>query len=143
MPGLSVFYTPDEVLGPTAHAWERALAATRCETPSSQRTLFRDRCCRIGSSVYPGYPLESKETDDVFVCLEGRIYGHDPAATLDELLGVAVTDVDGISAGLRSLAREWDGDFIALIYAKQSQRLWIATDPMGRLPLYTRAAGRA
>ena len=142
MPGLSIAYTSDAASATDAPAWERAVAATRCDTPSSQATLFRDSRCRIGSSVYPGYPLEWRESEHAFACLEGRVFRLDPVAALEELHRIAADGQEDIGVRLRAHLSAWDGDFVALIYAKPGQRLWVATDSMGRLPLYVRTTGR-
>jgi asparagine synthase (glutamine-hydrolysing) len=142
VPGLSIAYTSDTAPATDAPAWERAVAATRCDAPSTQSTLFRDSRCRIGSSVYPGYPLEWRESESAFVCLEGRVDRLEPAAALEDLHRIAADDSEDIGAQLRAHLSAWGGDFVALIYAKPSQRLWIASDSMGRLPLYVRSTGR-
>jgi len=142
VPGLSIFYALDEAVAPGDPTWERALGATQCDALSIQRTLFRDRRCGIGSSTYPGYPLESRETDRVFACLEGRVYGANAADALEGLLADAeAARDDPLGALPRMLARieDWDGDYLVALYTKEDQRLCIVTDPMGRLPLYSGA----
>ena len=143
MPGVSVVYASDGADAPPDATWERALAETRCDAPSSQRTLFQIPRCRLGCSTYPGYPLASRETDRVFVCLEGRVYGAGAGTALDRLL-VDAEAVDSGGPRPTSFARfsEWDGDYIALVHTKADQRLHIVTDPMGRLPLYATFDGK-
>jgi asparagine synthase (glutamine-hydrolysing) len=137
MPGISLVFDFGGGPGPSPESWQRALEQTRCDGPSQQRTLFEDDRFRIGASTYEGYPLQTREDDGAFVCLEGQVYetGHD--ALLDRLLeaGASQPDPQAAPSALR-LLRDLDGDTVAVVYAKRARRLWISVDALGRLPLY-------
>ena len=137
MPGISLVFDFGGGPGPTSESWQQALEQTRCDGPSRQQTLFEDDHFRIGASTYESYPLQTREDDRAFVCLEGQVYeaGHD--ALMDRLLeaGGSQHDPQAAPSALR-LLRDLDGDTVAVVYAKRARRLWISVDALGRLPLY-------
>jgi hypothetical protein len=138
MPGISLVFDFGDGPGPSAESWQQALAQTRCDGPSRQQTLFADDRFRIGASVYAGYPLQTRENDLAFVCLEGLVYEARQDTLMDRLLeaGASPQDPQDSPAGLRPLLRDLDGEYVAVVYSKQARRLWISVDALGRLPLY-------
>ena len=139
MPGLSlVFRVPGKGL-PPRDRWLRALAAAHGDAPSVQTTRFEDACCRIGTDAHERYPIEVREDDRAFCCLEGRVYSRSVQAAAGDLQALAVDlarDPGGGVAAIRSLLAVWEGEYVALAYLKRERRLWIFSDPLGRLPLY-------
>jgi asparagine synthase (glutamine-hydrolysing) len=138
MPGISLVFDFGGPTGPSAESWQQALEQTRCDGPSREQTVFKDDCFRIGASTYAGYPLQTRENDRAFVCLEGRVYDASQDTLMDRLLEAGASQYDSLDpqGGLRPLLRELDGEYIAVVYAKQARRLWISVDALGRLPLY-------
>jgi asparagine synthase (glutamine-hydrolysing) len=138
MPGISVVFDFGGGPGPSAESWQRALERTRCDIPSRQHTLFQDGGFRIGASTYDGYPLETRENEAALVCLEGRLYDTRQDALMERLLefGASPHHPGERAGGIRPLLRDLDGDYVAVVYAKQARRLWISVDALGRLPLY-------
>ena len=138
MPGISLVYDFGGGPGPSAEPWQRALDQARCDGRSRQHTLFQDDRFRIGASTYDGYPLQTRENDQAFACLEGRVYEASQDGLMDRLLeaGGSQHDPRDPQGGLRPLLRDLDGDYVAVVYAKQARRLWISVDALGRLPLY-------
>ena len=138
MPGISLVFEFGGGPGPSAESWQRALEQARCDVPSRQHTLFQDDCFRIGASTYEGYPLQTRENGQAFACLEGRVYEASQDTLMNRLLeaGASRPDPRDSQGGLRPLLRDLDGDYVAVVYAKQARRLWISVDALGRLPLY-------
>jgi asparagine synthase (glutamine-hydrolysing) len=138
MPGISLVFDFGGGPGPSVESWQQALEQTRCDGPSRQQMLFKDDCFRIGVSIYDGYPIQTRENDLAFVCLEGLVYGASQDRLMDRLLeiGGSPCDLQDPLDGLRPLLRDQDGEYVAVVYAKQARRLWISVDALGRLPLY-------
>jgi asparagine synthase (glutamine-hydrolysing) len=139
VPGLSVHYaraTGGEI---SPGRWQAALAETDCLPASTVETLFEDRICRIGARIYPGYPLETREDERGFACLEGRPYGQRAADVLEGALACAADPAaDARWRDLCRRAADWDGEFILLVYGKGTGRLRLTRDALGHLPLYLR-----
>jgi asparagine synthase (glutamine-hydrolysing) len=144
MPGISLVFDFGGGPAPSAEAWQRALEQSRCDVPSRQHTLFQDECFRIGASTYDGYPLQTREDDQAFACIEGRVYEASQDSLMDRLLesGASREHPQNPESGLRSVLRDVDGDYVAVVYAKQARRLWISVDALGRLPLYAWRSSR-
>ncbi len=139
MPGLSIAYRVPDAALPTCERWLSALEAARGDAPSRRVTHFENDRCRIGSDAHERYPIEVREDDRIFVALEGRIYGSATVTPIDELLALAVDlgrEGNDDAAAIRSCIRDWDGEFVAVVYSKPNHRLWAFSDPLGRLPLY-------
>ena len=78
-----------------------------------------------------------REDERAFVCFEGRAYGTPaPADRLFALAAAVGGEPHAAAAALRDGIREWEGEFVALVYLKRVPRLLVLGDPMGRLPLY-------
>lgn len=145
MPGISVVFDFGGGPGPPEDSWQRALERTRCDIPSRPQTLFQDGGFRIGAATYDGYPLEIRENETALACLEGRLYDASQDALMERLLefGASHHRAADPTGGIRPLLRDLDGDYVAVVYAKRSRRLWISADALGRLPLYAwQSAGR-
>ncbi|QLG48573.1 asparagine synthase-related protein [Natrinema halophilum] len=99
--------------------------------------VFDSPSCSVGTTAYPEYPLRIVEDDHCWVCLEGRIYDRDEESVERELLDVAnhvlVADDDEF---LADWLLETDGEFLLVAVDKDSGRLGLLNDPLGRLPAY-------
>jgi asparagine synthase (glutamine-hydrolysing) len=92
----------------------------------------------LGSTAYREYPIRSFEVSDTTIYLEGRWYGENTAVhsrRLHELADLAFT-ADGAQDRMVEWLRKTDGDFVALIFHRQTGDIVIINDIFGRLPLY-------
>jgi asparagine synthase (glutamine-hydrolysing) len=144
MPGLSIVYRAAGGALPPGDRWEAALAAARGDAPSRRLTHFADDRCRIGSDAAAHHPIETREDARVFVAFEGRVYGGPARAPMDELMSLAGTLAGGgePAAAIRSRIAGWEGEYVAVVYAKAERRLWLFSDPLARLPLYAAPGAR-
>lgn len=101
----------------------------------------------LGMAKPPYYPLSVYETDTLFICMEGRIYGQSEDVTRRTLIELAETvaaDWEGCKNILRPWVLETDGQFIVIIRHKPSGRVILFNDLLGQLGLYyNTSAGRA
>ncbi|SIS01198.1 asparagine synthase (glutamine-hydrolysing) [Natronorubrum daqingense] len=112
----------------------------------------------LGVTAYPEYPTAIYENETHWVYLEGRIYddggaerdhdgeneitrekGHDGADSGDKygLLSLAETVFEhGDNERVEDWVTETDGEFLLVAYEKDSGRLALLNDALGRLPVY-------
>jgi len=146
MPGLSITYHATGAAMPARDRWLRALEAGRGDAHSHRAIHLDDPCCRVGSDTHDHYPLEAREDGPVFLALEGRVYAGASRAPMDELTALAkglMGGRDDGTAAIRSHVHQWEGEFLAVVYSKIDQRLWVFSDALGRLPLYAVHRDRA
>ena len=145
MPGLSIVYRATGAPMPARDRWLRALEAGQGDAPSRRVTHLDDECCRVGSDAHDHYPVVAREEGPIFLALEGRVYAGSSQAPVDELAALAMDLIGGGNdvAAIRSRIRQWEGEYLAVVYSKSEHRLWVFADALGRLPLYAAHNGRA
>ncbi len=93
----------------------------------------------IGTTAYPSYPIDEFETDEFWLCLEGRIYDGDAASsrveTLERIAATLFSD-DESRSSLRDWLQTTDGEFVLYAVEKATGRLAVLNDVFGRLPVY-------
>ncbi|WP_455449375.1 asparagine synthase-related protein [Natrinema thermotolerans] len=92
----------------------------------------------IGTTAYPSYPIDEFETDEFWICLEGRIYDDAPssrAETLERIVTALFSD-DESHSSVRDWLRTTDGEFVLYALEKATGRLAVLNDVFGRLPMY-------
>ena len=100
---------------------------------------LNDEICYLGYTAYQEYPIDSFAVGNVTVYLEGCFYGKDSDDTtraLHELTDLAFTSGDRLQARISEWLGKTDGDFVALLYHKETRDIVIINDIFGRLPLY-------
>jgi asparagine synthase (glutamine-hydrolysing) len=92
----------------------------------------------LGYSAFGEYPIQSFDFGDVTVYLEGRFYGRNPEGDAKALceLKDSVFAADGAQERLADWLRKADGDFVVILFHKQTKNVFIINDIFGRLPLY-------
>src|SRR5215813_13748438 len=85
MPGLSCLYLIDLEAAPSDQAWERAVASTACDAPSTVATRHRDPRLRLATSAHAAYPIAFHDSGHALVGLEGRVYGIETGAAVAQL----------------------------------------------------------
>ncbi|SEV82398.1 asparagine synthetase B family protein [Natrinema salifodinae] len=100
--------------------------------------VFDSPAWSVGTTAYPEYPIRIIEDEDRWVCLEGRIYDRDDEGLEAELLEVAehVLATDADDEFLTEWLLETDGEFLLVAADKDTGRLGLLNDPLGRLPTY-------
>jgi len=127
MPGLTILADPHARAATAEHVLG-ALAEARHFPDYRVEVLFRSPHLLVAASRYPEYPIATWDAGRFVVVLEGRVYGV-PRDTLPRGL---VPDAER--------ARRWlmdaDGDFVAVIIDRETERALVLNDRYGRLPLY-------
>lgn len=121
---------------------DRTLQATCFDARYACRPLLRRDGCRLYATAYPAYPIEAIETDDVWIALEGRLYGLDASKRKRRLMALAALALDDPvdDHALTRRLLNLDGDFVAFCFDKHAATWAFFNDPMGRLPLYAWSA---
>lgn len=137
MPGISLISAIpgiDPYLGANL---ERALSTLLHGDSYSCKRLYHDQQLSIFSTGYPEYPIVTLEVGEYFAAWEGYDYTSDRSETKRKLNNFienfkperAVDSFDQLISGC-------DGDYIVYLLDKKRKILWVANDPLGRLPLY-------
>lgn len=92
----------------------------------------------VGTTAYPEYPTRVVETEDLWIYLEGYLYDEPDRSLEAELseVGERVLAADGESEFLTDWLLETDGEFLLVVRDKETGRLGLLNDPLGRLPTY-------
>ncbi|WP_167768520.1 asparagine synthase-related protein [Haloarcula amylovorans] len=89
---------------------------------------------RLMTTLYPAYPFEQYQLEDVTIYVEGVVYNRDAQTLRDELEQRATQQEKSLtdSKWLRSL----DGEFVFYVYDAAASKLVIVPDLLGQLPLF-------
>lgn len=139
MPGMSVVCDVMGGLKESESKISRSLDGLIHNDRYERTILLNERFYFLGYTKYEEYPVTVLETGEVYVCLEGHMYGKSRAQIIDEISQLA----EGIfrpQAQTRETVRKWlvdtDGDFLVFMLHKGSREIAILNDALGRLPLY-------
>lgn len=120
----------------TSEDLKRTLSA-RCLDDRYDATVHHDRGgCFVGSATYPSYPLTTFETASHRVCLEGALYDVPPERLKDEVLAVSEFLFEGALDRVNEWVFDRDGEFVVVAVEKETGRVAICNDALGRLPVY-------
>lgn len=93
----------------------------------------------LASTKYGKYPIKQFENEQFYICIEGRIYNKDDSLLQNEIFGLA-EKLTNNSENSKQKLTDWllntDGEFIVIIYHKQSSRIAIFNDLFSHLPAY-------
>lgn len=84
------------------------------------------------------YPYQVVETDDRLVCLDGMTYTNPAGDAVARLASMAMDDADRDRV-FRRFVEDHDGDYVILVYEKNSGCVTVFNDRFGRLPAYNAA----
>jgi asparagine synthase (glutamine-hydrolysing) len=135
MPGISFVGGP---MGPD----ETPLACLRgvCFRDEYERTVhLADDSAVLASTGYPAYPVETVETDDTVLLLEGHLY--DAADERRHLRSVGRALREDRPDAVASWLADRDGDFLVAAYDRATGALSLVNDRFGRLPVYYATVG--
>ncbi|NOU46938.1 MAG: hypothetical protein HOO86_07750 [Bacteroidales bacterium] len=100
-----------------------------CITILEKNSLF------LATNSYQEYPMEIFEFGDTIVLFEGIIYNKSPESIREFL--ISLISEEGFN---QQLIEPWlattDGEFVVVLYNKQSSKILIFNDIFGRLPVY-------
>ena len=141
MPGLTLVHrTEAPVDAGSVRASLTATLSTDVSPDLSHELLYKTQHTVLAVSHYRGYPWRWIETERFQIALEGHVY--DLASPVAESL-VGVADRILGASSIPHAAASWlptvDGDFVLWTRAKDSGRMVLLNDMLGRLPLYTLA----
>lgn len=139
MPGLTLVHRTD---APVDTGSVRASLATTQSTDASpdlsHDLLYTSRHTVLAVSYYSKYPWRCIETERFQIVLEGHIYDLESPA--DESL-TEVADQIFRRSSSQSYLSSWlptvDGEFVLWIRSRESGRMVLLNDVLGRLPLYS------
>lgn len=114
-----------------------AAPSTDASPNLSHDLLYTSRHTVLAVSHYPGYPWRWIETDQFQIGLEGHIYDlASPAAESLAEVASQILNASSISRAAASWLPTVDGDFVLWMRARESGRMVLLNDMLGRLPLY-------
>ncbi len=96
----------------------------------------------MGCTKYPEYPVDLIQTEEYWVCVEGKIYGKSQDSVKDEILDLlkyVFKQRPHLDRGKKFIVDwllETDGDFLIYAFNKKTNDFAIINDVMGRLPFY-------
>jgi asparagine synthase (glutamine-hydrolysing) len=139
MPGLNFICKYNTDIESIRDSYDAALKATLLEDNYTVNTLFEENNFLLGSTVHPGYSIQTFERDSMLFCLEGAIHNLDDSQTKDQITSLSKAILKNLEDGKKKLA-EWlcqtDGDFVVFAYNKKSDRFVVFNDVFSRLPIY-------
>ncbi len=140
MPGLSLLFSRANMNAQIAARFEARLKEMRFFHGYHSEILYEDKNTIIGFSGYKGYPVSKYDSGDFVVFLEGKIYNRDENDISAILKAIAENTFRGNASNLPRFLKEklveLDGEFWFAAIDKPNQRLLIANDALGKLPLY-------
>jgi asparagine synthase (glutamine-hydrolysing) len=106
----------------------------------TREVLLKDDIYFVGSTRYSEYPVRVFQTDALWVCIEGKIYGKQNC-TIDKEVEDILNHVflyrsDKEKKDIIDWLLRADGDFIIFALNKKTKDFAIMNDVLGRLPLY-------
>ena len=139
MPGISFICDLKGGLGRESPVIAAALRPLMHDERYELHGWLNDDVYYLGYTSYKEYPIDSFEVGNVTVYLEGCFYGKDSDDTtraLHELTDLAFTSGGEPRTPISEWLGKTDGDFVALLYHKETRDIVIINDIFGRLPLY-------
>jgi asparagine synthase (glutamine-hydrolysing) len=103
------------------------------------REHTRDGHLAVSSDGPDSYPIDTLDSAQSLITIEGQIYGGGRPSLIQKLKELAretFASDDAWGAKLRSLTYAVDGDFVIAWYDRVHKRLCVAGDYFGRLPVY-------
>ncbi|MPZ07597.1 MAG: hypothetical protein GEU26_14475 [Nitrososphaeraceae archaeon] len=91
----------------------------------------------VGCTKYKEYPVQTFESDKLWICLEGRIYGKERSILNQKPHSILMRVFDnGIADEITNWLLETDGEFVIYALNKTNQDFIVLNDALGRLPTY-------
>lgn len=146
MPGISFVYEGDGDLNEKEPMILKSFASLLHYPNYEQKILLKEKDTFLAVTRHGKYPVRTNESNELFVCIEGTIYGKKQDIVDKELerLSERIFSSDG---GYDKEILRWlfdtDGDFIVFMLHKPSREACIMNNAMARLPLYYFSSGQS
>jgi asparagine synthase (glutamine-hydrolysing) len=107
-----------------------------------EEVLYKKHPYFVLCTKYPEYPVKILENNNVWVCMEGKIYGKSETVLNNEINEVAdymfnnVLTIEKNKKFIKDWLLESDGDFVLYALNKKNKDFFVMNDALGRLPLY-------
>ena len=111
---------------------------------TTEQVVATDRTV-IGFTAYRGYPRTVASSGKTVILLEGTIYNKDEQTVLREIKEIASSvfaGKDGSKELLGSFVQKCDGEFLLTCFDGLRNRLLLANDVLGRLPVFYAASSK-
>jgi asparagine synthase (glutamine-hydrolysing) len=144
MPGISFVYERDGDLNEKEPKILKSLASLLHYQNYEQKILLKEKDTFLAVTRHGKYPVTTTESNELFICIEGTIYGKQRAAIDNELknLSEKIFSIDGnYEEDVLRWLFDTDGDFIVFMLHKPSREACIMNNAMARLPLYYFSSG--
>jgi len=106
--------------------------------------IYSDSTIVAARSHYVGYPFVAFQDRRELTIIDGAIYNKSEGKATKKLKEItAGSSVDQIKESIREFLQSTQGEFVVANYNKQSGRLLIFNDALGRLPFYYSSTGTA
>ncbi|MCU0640339.1 MAG: asparagine synthase-related protein, partial [Candidatus Krumholzibacteria bacterium] len=144
MPGISCVHRKGGITPAKRAMIGEAMGPSIRRADCDRSTLLDEEDVVLCAARHSKYPVAVFESDGLFACVEGRIYGKAPRVVQREL--------ERLSRPIFARSGEWkgeianwlldtDGDFIVLLLHKASGALCLFNDALARLPLFYNITG--
>ncbi|MCI5189504.1 MAG: hypothetical protein D3905_06840 [Candidatus Electrothrix sp. AS4_5] len=137
MPGISLCYNFGHAGSSGGH--QSILEGSCLHDDFTVQTLYHKENVFIAFSGYKEYPVEEYHNDNFSIFLEGKIYNLENKnikVELFQLANMMMNKSSSFKKALRSWVWNQDGEFICILYNKNSGEIVIFNDMLGLLPLY-------
>lgn len=145
MPGMCFVYEKDGYLHEKEPKILKILASLLHYQNYEQKILLKGKDIFLAITRHAKYPVTAIESNELFICIEGTIYGKQQGVIDRELKNLSdkIFSADG---NYKEDVLRWlfntDGDFIVFILHKPSREACIMNNAMARLPLYYFSSGQ-
>ena len=135
MPGVSLVWSRD----PLPHD---QLARSRSELTYRDEYRVKEYLSNeymvVAVSGYDSYPCLSYEDEDLLLLVEGMIYNRTDDETLGTLRSIAADykRASDPTARIRTFVETSDGEFLILLYLKETGDLYVLNDRWARMPTF-------
>lgn len=137
MPGLSFVYDSEQKVGHNENFFLKSLSSLIHDNNYTSEVLLKNNSCFLACTRYPDYPITTFENDQVWICIEGRIYNKESIQVNMELNDLLKEIYENRSDDkIISWLLSTDGDFIIYAINKQTSEFVVLNDALGRLPVY-------
>lgn len=143
MPGISCVFQKGAIPSEGRARIKGALESLLHYSDYEKSIVLDDKDIFLGATRHSKYPVTVFESEDLLVCVEGRLYGKPPDVAWRELEKLSLS-IFGRGREHKAEIVRWlfdtDGDFIVFMFHKPSRELCVISDAVARLPFYYRVS---
>ena len=139
MPGLNFICGYKSLLHAREEAYRRSIRKSIADSEYQTIERYKTHFWALNSVQYDGYPSCVYDDNEYFIYLEGKIYNR-RLSDLHEELKTLIKDIFSQDQQGTNQYRKWlldtDGEFVIFGWDKQTEKICLCNDLLGRLPLY-------